>query len=130
MFFPRVSMSLGVYLKWLKSVPIDTFLLIETYFSVYLRPERSPAARRCACLTNFYDSGCKLKLNADILRTKYFAHHFGGYDVINECTLFMHLVKLTKFTLGPIARKVIIGYTQPWYQIKSHKFLLLLSYDT
>ena len=46
-------MSLGVYLKWLKSVPIDTFLLIETYFSVYLRPERSPAARRCACW--YYD---------------------------------------------------------------------------
>ena len=72
-------------------------------------------------LTNFYVSGWKLKLNAEILRTKYFAHHFGGYDVINECTLFMHLVKLTKFTLGPIARKVKIGYTQPWYQIKSHK---------
>ena len=24
----------------------------------------------------------------------------------------------------------LIGFTQPWYQIKSHKFLLLLSYDT
>ena len=48
-----------------------------------------------------------------LLKT-YFAHHFGGYDVINECALFMHLVKLTKFTLGtPITRKVITGCTQP-----------------
>ena len=67
-----------------------------------------------------------MKLNAEILRNKYSVHHFGGYDVINECTLFMHLVKLTKFTLGPIARKVKIGYTQPWYQIKSHKCVIFV----
>ena len=30
--------------------PKVTFVLIKTYFSEYLRPERSPAARRCACL--------------------------------------------------------------------------------
>ena len=30
--------------------PKFIFLLIKTYFSEYLRPERSPAARRCACL--------------------------------------------------------------------------------
>ena len=40
------------------------------------------------------------------------------------------LVKLTKFTLRPFARKVMIGFTQPLYQIKSYEFLLLLSYDT
>ena len=72
----------------------------------------------------FYDQFLcfRVEIEAKCLYFKkwHFAHNFGGYDVINECTLFMHLVKLTKFTLGPIARKVIIGYTQPWYQIKSH----------
>ena len=29
--------------------PKAIFLLIKTYFSEYLRPEWSPAARRCAC---------------------------------------------------------------------------------
>ena len=29
--------------------PNVIFLLIKTYFSEYFRPERSPAARRCAC---------------------------------------------------------------------------------
>ena len=29
--------------------PKVIFLLIKTYLSVYLRSERSPAARRCAC---------------------------------------------------------------------------------
>ena len=32
--------------------PKVTFLLIETYLSVYLRPERSPAVRRCAYFIN------------------------------------------------------------------------------
>ena len=31
--------------------PKVIFLLIKTYFSEYLRPERSPAARCCACST-------------------------------------------------------------------------------
>ena len=50
-------MSLGVSLKWLKSVLMKlkvTLLLIETYFLVYLRPERSLTARPCACLPVFY----------------------------------------------------------------------------
>ena len=32
--------------------PKVIFLLIKTYFSEYLRPERSPAVRRCACFDN------------------------------------------------------------------------------
>ena len=64
------------------------------------------------------------------IEEKKFALHFGGYDVINACTLLIHLVKLTKFTLGPIVSKVMIEFTRSRYQIKSHKCLLLISYDT
>ena len=85
--------------------------------------------RQITFLTNFYVSGWRLKLSAYIARKNILRAIFLGYGVINECILFMHnLVKLTKFTQGPIARKVIIGCKQPQYQIKSHKFLLLLSY--
>ena len=41
-------MILGVHLKGSKRV-----LMGQIYFSEYLRPERSPAARRCACFHNF-----------------------------------------------------------------------------
>ena len=79
------------------------------------------------CLRRQYQ---KIVTDSSITKKKYFAHHFGGYDVINERTLFMHLMKLTKFTLGLIARKVMIRSSHHWYQINSHEFLLLLSYDT
>ena len=41
------------FFKMVKTSPNEPkviFLLIKTYFSEYLRPERSPAAQRCACL--------------------------------------------------------------------------------
>ena len=37
----------------------------------------------------------------------------------------MHVYALTKFALGQIARKVMIAFTQPRYQIKAQEFLLL-----
>ena len=42
---------------------------------------------------------------------------------VRLCTL----VKRTKFAVGHIARTVMIGFTQPRYQIKSREFLFLLS---
>jgi len=47
--------------------------------------------------------GFRVEIKAKCLnfKTKYFALRFGGYGVINT------------FTLGPIVRKVTIGFTHP-----------------
>ena len=41
--------------------PKVILLLIKTYFSEYLRPERSPAARRCACIIDDCDKFIRIE---------------------------------------------------------------------
>ena len=59
------NMNLGVHLKGSKRILMGQksyFLLIKTYFLEYLRSERSPAARRCACFKLICDNNVS-KLN-------------------------------------------------------------------
>ena len=51
--------------------PKVIFLLIKTYFSEYLRPERSPAARCCACLIVCVcdELGCVDCLRSSVIET-------------------------------------------------------------
>ena len=75
-------------------------------------------------------SGWKITAKCYNFKKKYLCSPFWGLRRYQwRYTCYFLLVKLTKFALGQIARKVIVGFIWSIYQTKSYEFLLLLSYD-